>query len=434
MNPTFYRWLAATGASLLGLTLLSFHRMPVEAAALRASSTRDDCAVREVSRQRITIAGGRQVYVEPVAVAAASTGLLVVGRPVYIWAQDQQGNAMLQPSRHAIGVIIDRYGEARIIPAPVNANLVSGIRAVTLPNGKWGMVFAELTPPVDTTTVPKDLAARLWYGIYDGSSWSKLDELPRPRNMELHPFLSSSLARNGDSLAWAMTATTPAGNTDVVVIERRHQHWSFSTIPTQDAGYVDASYSKTLGLLLAITRGDPLIPAEGRSLVLYARQPQWKLIEKIVPGIPSGIHSPVFSTTTEQNSLSWLALVQDPAGARFAAVTTSRGVDEGGQRLITVDSAVAEGFTHLYTSEGYRLWLSDHAPAAGGQRMLRFSRDSAGAVSVIGQIANPFSGRFGATAYDPFNYAVVGPLVDLTQGTVVSLLIRAQARCRMVEG
>ena len=365
------------------------------------------------------------MYVEPTAMAAIGNEALLAGTPTFIWTRTAGSGITRAPSPRVLGAIISANGSARIVPSPIVAEHVSGIRALGREDGTWALVFAELVPPADPTSTPTDLASRLWFGIYDGTSWTRLEEIPRPAGTQLHPVLSSTLAHHGGRFAWAMMNTTANHHTDVIVFERVNGRWSHEVVTTQDAGYVDLTYSGAHGLLLATTRADPSSPRDGRSLVIYARKPQWQLTQTLLPRGPASIHWPRFIPGAGV-SLRWWSEVQDSTGMHHAARAL---VGPGVQDVVTVDSSVAEGFTHLNTQHGRHLWLTDHVSPGSQQRTLRFSIGTTRTATPVGQIPNPFTGNFDATMQGRSHILVAGPLVDRAAGTVVTLLIRARSNC-----
>jgi hypothetical protein len=200
------------------------------------------CSVSEVSRHRMVVEGNLNFYVEPVTMAESGGEVLLAGTPNILWSRHSGAQTKLVAVDSLFGAVIASDGSARTVPSPIPAKLLGSIRALGRGDGTWDVVFAEL--PARESARP-DTAVRLWYGVYDGSRWTAVEQLPLPPGAHLHPLHASPLVRQGDTLVWALVATTAGHHRDVVLFQRRGIGWHAELVPTRGAGYPGWSRSRT---------------------------------------------------------------------------------------------------------------------------------------------------------------------------------------------
>jgi len=398
--------------------------------------TRDDaarsasCTVRETSRRNLVVEGARLLYVEPAVVNANRRGdVLLLGTPNYLSdAAAGQGSAREPAAYGVLGAIVPRNGPPRTVRGPVEAKLISGVRAAARADGRWDVVFAEIKPW--TKFPPPDTAVRLWHGVYDGSRWTSLAELPLPAAGVLHPYFSSSLAQKGDTLAWALRTTSPGGGSDVVIYERRAGVWSHEVLRTENTAYVELAYLGSLGLTAAIVQPDRTVPYDENSLFFYARQPGWQALGKIIHGGSEPVHQVSLNPAADGTWLTWWSAVREETGVRREARTMLQAPGASTMKLGNISQSIVP----VMPGDGRRLWVSDHMDPRSRRRELRFLRDSAGSGTVLGRFPNPFEGRFLATALPGGELLIAGPQLDRSAGVLTTLLLRARLECRARTG
>lgn len=406
-------------------------------------ATGGHCVVREVSRERLSV-GRSLVYVEPVAFVASGEEILLAGTPNYAVYRDA-GGALTGAARDSIfGVILERDGGARAVPAPppVAGKRFAGVRAVARPGGGWEVVFAEMPPGVEFPDTGR--VARLWYGMYDGRGSVGLDTLALPAAGEVSLALRipdpSAFIRWGDTLALAMLVT-PANHLSIpVLFERRSGRWSVEVVPpigrATGVSYVALAHSDSAGLLLAAVHPDPALRHDQNSLFLYARRPAWHVLRRVVYGLSAAVHDPILALAPGGGTLTWLAHVQDTSGGRMEARMMVGRLEAGDEPAMMLDST-AMTVAPVVTRPGERLWVSYHvAPSnvhAGADVEIRFLREAGSSVAVIGRIPNPFTGGANAIALTPSDILLSGPFLDRsfhpTLPTLVTLLLRARVEC-----
>lgn len=388
------------------------------------------CAVHELSREPLVLDDRTHVYVEADAfVADAQGSTLLAGTPNSLTRMNAEGAVTAVVDDSVLGVVIPRTGRAHPIPLPISVSgKLDGIRVAAQPNGGWAVGFAEVKRRQGSTTA--DSTARLWYGTYDGTRWTSLEELPLPRSGTVDSRWASSLATRGDSVSWAMTHRTAAG-TQIVLFERRATRWSHELIPTFHS-QVELGQSDSLGLVLFVVQPHlgPGELSDGNSLVLWARRPQWQPVRRLVHGSVEGrVYDPNFTPSAEGGVLTWRS-VPSSRSARGAELRATFGGWEGGTlQPVVLDSAVGNtGYSNMVSLRaGKRVWASVRAAAEGGPK-LRFLSDSGQSSATLGETVNPYSGFIAAAAPDPDHMLVTG-LQYIPNRYFVSLLLRATLTC-----
>jgi hypothetical protein len=326
------------------------------------------------------------------------------------------------------GVVIARDGRTRTVESPIPGKLLGSIRALDRSDGGWDVVFAEMIPA--DTSPPPNPVARLWYGVYDGRRWNSVEQLPLPADTRVHSLHASQLVRHGDTLVWALTASTPGYNRDVALFERRGGHWVSEIVPTRGAGYPSVAYSDSLGLLLAVVRADPRWnnPDSARggfdrsSLFLYGQDPTWRILRRIAHGVAEPVDHPSFVQSGEKLVLSWEVQADTRNEAR-AVVDVLHGPPDV---VVVLDPSFA-GHPPVRSIDlpgGNHLWITRHNPGGESPSQLRFLRASGPGVTLLGHLPSPFLGGFGAGAEPEF--------VDADRrilNLVFSLLVRARISC-----
>jgi hypothetical protein len=400
--------------------------------ALRGSLPRSACSVREVSRVPLVVEGRSELYVEPTALAVSRGKLLLAGTPNYLWRRRPGDRVLLEAQDSVFGAIITRDGRARIVYAPVRANLVASVRVLGRDDGKWDVVFAEIARP-RANPGDEGVAVRWWYGVFDGESWSSLEQLPTPSGVTFRLFNPSPIVRRRDTLAWTAPVITPQGLTEAVVYERRDGRWSFGFVPTYySAAYAVLADSDTLGLIAVVVHADPKLPSDENSLFLYTQRPAWQLLRRIIHGGNEPVHAPSVVLTPEPGVLSWKTPVRTQDGGRWEARAMIGRLEERGTPWITLDSSVTTIRAVLSPTLPTRTWVTEHIdPHDPTNRTVRFIADAGESAVLLGEFPSPFLGPFAAAAPAPSEIVVAGPQPggSVADPEVVTLLIRARVQC-----
>ncbi len=373
--------------------------------------------------------GGKQLAVEPQVLAVNSRGdALMMGAHNFLFEPAAGGKWARSADHPVLGVLIPRGGEPRIVDSPVPGRPVNSVRAVARKDGTWAAVLAEVSSP---TGAPRpDSAVRLWYGEFDGTRWTTVEQLPRPAGA-LRTLNASSLVEYGNTVALAVITATPDGFRNVTIFTRRGGQWSYESVPTLFTSYADLAYSDTLGLVLAVTQPDMTLPSDGNSLFLWGRGNGWKRLRKLVPSSRENVHHPRLVFSAAGGVLTWHAHVRTGSvvGTRAHAMV---GHLESSEHFVNLDSTAARLSSVRFVSlpDSSRLWLLDTGVGNGEQREIRLVRDIAGSPAVIGRMPNPFVSSFAAAPVDSTLVLATGMIVDQEQGVIVSSLLRLELKCR----
>ncbi|HEX6911396.1 MAG TPA: hypothetical protein VF142_13410 [Longimicrobium sp.] len=387
--------------------------------------------VREISRHRLTVAGGRPLYVEAEAFAADGRGdVLLAGTPNYLWKVSPQGEINGLTADSILGVVIARDGTARLAPAPVDPRRIRGIRAAARPDGGWDVVFADI--PADSSTSAG--AERLWYAAFDGSRWSSLEPLPVPPDVALSPLFTSSLVRHGDTLAWALTPAMRQGRRDVSLFRRVGSRWTHETVPTAHAVDVDLAFSDSLGLVVAVVQPDPTLLPDGNSLLLWTRRPEWRIHRRLVHGTGEGrVHAPSLVHAAGGLLATWWTPVDEGPETRHELRARYLGPGALDEPPLLLDPAVPLGAetSPVILHDGMPLWLTQHGPAENGLRgstELRYVSVAGREPFEMARIPNPYLMRSAAAATAPGELLVSGMEYEANR-FAFSLLLRARVEC-----
>jgi hypothetical protein len=422
------RWLLPYVAALCALPAAT--RAMQQAAVRGPVETAEECAVREVSRARLVVEDGRELYVEPVAFAASGGEMLLVGTPNYLWKRQTPAGPVLAVAADSVfGAVIGQDGRARIVPSPVDAKRVAGARALGRSDGGWDVVFAELAER-NTSLGDQPVSARLWYGIFDGSKWSSLEQIPLPTGALARLANPSPIVRRLDTLFWVIRLQTRGGDTELAVYQRNGGRSSSELVRTDFAAYASLGASDTLGVVLLVVRGDTAQPMRENAIFFFARQPRWELVRRVDGVGEEPVHMPSIDLSSP-GALTWLAPVPTADGGRQEArVMLGRLEAEDGQ-LFTIDSSVTHVTPAVQLRGGIRVWVTEHLSSSDQTRELRFVGHSGRSPVILGRAASPFLGPFTAASPAPSQIVIAGPLAEgvTTNPAVVTLLIRVRVDC-----
>lgn len=385
------------------------------------------CSVSTAPPRRLIVEDGNELYVEAVAHASSGSAVLLAGTPNYLWQQSTRSIAR----NKVFGAIITSDTISRSIASPVDPRLLSSIRASGRGDGTWDVVFGQLAPyPTNQYPPESDVVERLWHGVYDGQSWHSVKEIPVPHGLTLHGSRSSELIRRGDTLAWALRATTSNFYTDIVLFERHGEHWTSEIVPTRRAAYVSITNIDSIGLTLALVGPDTTLPRpshDSGSLFLWTRKlSEWTMQRRVVLGIRDGaVDHPTLAAHGRDASLVWLTTIGGRTEARglirsLSDTTTPLVIDAEYDALKPVEVASLRG--------GTRYWITDHE-GSSGTKEIRFLVLSASEVQLVGAVPHPFLRSFRAARISDSTLLLTGTHIDSAGQRPVSLNVRVAVRC-----
>lgn len=393
----------------------------------RPAAAEGACTAREISRNPLMPDDSHLLYVEPVVLNASNDGsVLLAGTHNHLFRNTPGLGWRMVVQDSVFGAVLSTSGRVRTVRSPVSVRRVTGIRAVAREGGGWSVVFAELRP--STGEVENDTVARLWYGVIEGGRLSALEAIPLPDSGRVQPFTASSLIRSRDGLAWAMPYSGDMITPGLIVYERRNGRWSYERIPM---GYArgDLAYSDSSGLVLATQQADFRLMKDGNSLLLWTRDPTWRMNRSVVAGSRERAHAPAITLSPAGSALTWSAAVPG-ARERLEAHAISTGRMDSTAHVMVLDSSIMPMYPISFVPlpQGPKLWVTDHL-FPDGTREIRFVRDSAGTPATAARLPNPYFSPLRAVGIGSADVLVSGGVLrpDTTAG--YSLLVRMRLEC-----
>jgi hypothetical protein len=376
-------------------------------------------------------AEGRQLYIYPEVMSRSSRGeMLLAGNYNLLIRRSAEGKWQQFAEDSVFGAVLPPSGAARVVISPIPLHLTEGVRAVARPDGTWAVVFAEVAPR-DTL---RDSTVALWHGVLDGQRWTMLERLPFPAPDEGTPVYArggSRLIATGNGIAWALPHLAANGTGAFIVYEKIGGRWAYEII---HSGYAtpDLAYSDDLGLVVASHQADRRLREDGSSIVLWVRQPTWRILHRAVSSSRSEVRRAWFDDSPAGPVLTWWAEVPGPEGSSRSEAHVMHGsIQKGDGPIVVLDPALHpfSKVSFLPLSHGVNLWISEHAPPGAPGRDIRFARDSAGTTVLLGSIPSPYEAFFGAAQTGPSEVLISGPEMDRERTTFFSVLIRVRVEC-----
>lgn len=398
----------------------------------------DSCLVREIERRPLVLEDGQELYLAPRTFESNTKGeSLLAGTPNYIFTRGADGRGILVGRDSLLGALIDPRGRVRVIPAPIDPHLVTGIRALARTDGDWSVVFAERASGLhDRPGGMYDQIVALWHGIHDGVQWTSLDSIPFPGTARLSAagVSISPLTQNTEGdLAWAVGAGIAHGREGVVVFENSGGRWRHEVVNTRSASLGGLLYTPSGDLLLAVIAADTALPPGGsdrNSLFLWSpRNGAWNVTRRVVLGGSEGaVLSASLASLRNDTIITWAA----EAGETHALRTQTGAARD--VKTVEDDLSQSYRFASVPLADTSHLWVTLHrlSPAPGGETRLRFARLSRiGDIHPVGDMPNPVLDSFRITR-DPRggDILLTGATGVADAGTVVSLVVRYRLVCR----
>jgi hypothetical protein len=385
------------------------------------------CIAREISRIPLAIDGSGELYLEPTVMLPSSRGILLAGRPNYLFSAGTPGSDRDVVQDSVFGALLDGQGRARLVPAPIPAPLVAATRGIVLDDGRWALVFAELTSP---WAPPKpDTIARIWYAEFDGSVWSRLEQLPTVPNVAIDLEMGSAVVKRGDTLATAAVTIASDGR-GVVVFRRLSGRWTSELVDTQLSAAYAELMSDSSGLALAVVQPDRALQRDFNSLLLYGNGPRWTRVRSVVRGGAQPVYDPVFVSSPSGVVLSWYVNDRANPSARGRLARAMIGISAAADgRTVDLDSAVVH-IAPVIGRSRIPMWVAESI-VGGSDRTVRVLTEADGSARELLRFPSPFTGPFIAAAVSSSDVLISGPLFqpDSTRTRLVSLLIRVRVEC-----
>jgi hypothetical protein len=339
-------------------------------------------------------------------------------------------------------------GNAVLAPPPIDPTVIGQSSALARADGGWDVVFAELQPGPRVPHEPP--LVRLWSSEFDGRAWHELEAIPLPPDYTLTMAAMAPLVRHGDTLAFAVPATSMTKGDDVIIFQRTRGQWKAEAGGTRGAAYVRMAFIPRAGWRLAAVHADYSLRSDENSLFLYvapdSRHTGWRSEQRLVRGGPEPVHDISFDPTATGWSIAWLAhsgnqgiarVMLANARTRDPLIQRVRAPGDNDRALpaasVTLDSDAV--FVRQAVLPRDRIvWVTDHVSRldSGDRRELRVFMLSRGSAVQIGRLANPFASAFRIAVVDTNAFMMVGPGVQrfaTGDSAPVTVVVRVAINC-----
>lgn len=294
---------------------------PRTVAQQRASSA---CDVRLSDSSMVRVDDGADVYVEGQALVPAGRSVLLAGSPNYITPASPVRTA-ITPARDSIfGVIKSPAGRWTYVPKPSAVPWFSGPRAVASGEGRWDVVFVQLSERNSTSINRTAIGA--WHGVLSANGWERLERLPIPDGHQLEPMNSTGLLRSGDTLVWASQLWRPneALLPATAVLLRSGGHWRFQLLDVETVGVTGYRTPEgTIRLVVEHASRRDSLKTQGTR---YAVTPSLAPVDTVIPStLINRAYRQLDQSPDGVVSLTWLPLARDSMPGRVSLLLRRDG-------------------------------------------------------------------------------------------------------------
>jgi len=326
----------------------------------------EPCAATVVRRETLRDSTGALLYVAPDVVLAHQGELLLAGHATARFAINAAGDVIGADPSAFVAAVRTIDGRVRTFPAPsaLAKATLRDLRAVPLPNRRWGILFYHEATATDRT--PRATADSLWYGVLGPAGWERVDALPVPADVRLRLPVARPLQLHGTTVTAAVPAERAGGAVGVLVLESSGSVWRVRFLATHGFNIAYAAFAAdSVGgeeRVLAVHTDPAPAPGSrsGNELYLYdpARMRDSRQKLSVFPALPERpAHHPTMLPVSRGVSVAWLAA--DRSDSLGRQVPTHLLVRDGvaqppvtlgdhAVRLISIPAASAQ--VHIVTS------------------------------------------------------------------------------------
>lgn len=295
----------------------------VAAQRVAAPAVDEPCAATVMRRETLRDSTGALLYVAPDVVLSHEGELLLVGHATARFIASADGRTFTPDSQSFVGVRRSVDGRTHLIarPAALAGAALRDLRAVPLPNRRWGVLFFNQATEVRRT--PKATSDSLWYGVLGPAGWERVHAIAVPTDIRLYlPVARPMLARGGQVLA-AVPAERRGGSAGVLLLESERGAWRTRFLPTHGIAYAGLAVDGRTGALrvLAVHTDPEPDPGTRSSNELYLYDPDRmqdsRLKLAVFPALPAWpAHDPTMLQVGRTLSVAWLATDRSEAHER----------------------------------------------------------------------------------------------------------------------
>jgi hypothetical protein len=337
MSAFFARQSVRARSLLLAMAVVAPAASAQRSAALAVSATLADvpdgwgfdpavdepCAATVVRRETLRDSTGALLYVAPDVVLARDGELLLAGHASARFPLGANGLTLDDTSSAFVAVLRSVDGRVRTFAAPpaLTGASLRDLRAVALPNRRWGVLFFnETTHPQRAVRATND---SLWFGILGPTGWEQVEPLPVPADVRLYLPVAQPMQMRGNTIAAAVPAERVGSGSGVLLLERTDATWRTRFLPTFSIAYAGLAFAGDTGALrlLAVHANPDPMPGSRSSNELYLYDPdrmgssRTRLL--VFPTLPArAAHHPTMLSVGNAMSIAWLARDRSDSLAR----------------------------------------------------------------------------------------------------------------------
>jgi len=284
------------------------------AATAFGPAVEEPCEATVIRRELLRDSTGARLYVSPDVVLARDGELLLAGHATARFATDVDGRVVDVNPRAFVAALRAVDGRVRTfaVPTPLADAHLRDLRAVPLPNRRWGVLFFnQATHPERTPTATSD---SLWYGVLGPGGWERVDALPVPPDVRLRLPVARPMQARGATITAAVPAERTNGESGVLLLELNGSTWRTRFLATTGIAYAGLAFDGGTGALrLLVVHADPEVAPGGRSsneLYLYnpERMGDSRTRLPVFPALPAlPAHHPIMLSVGRGLSIAWLA-------------------------------------------------------------------------------------------------------------------------------
>jgi hypothetical protein len=338
-----------------------------EARAQRAAANAavdEPCEATVIRRETLRDSTGALLYVAPDVVLARDGELLLAGHATARFVSDSAGRIISADANAFVAAVRTVDGRVHTFAAP--AGLASAalrdLRAVSLPNRRWGILFFDQA--TERQHVPKATTDSLWYGVLGPAGWEHIEALPVPTDIRPRLPMARPMQARGETIAAAVPAEHVDGSTGVLLLEATGTVWRTRFVPAMGLAYTGVAFDAGTGAmrLLAVHPDPAVAPGNRSSNELFLYDPERLAVAptklSVFPALPARpAHHPTMLAVGRGLSIAWLAADRsDSLGRRVPThLLVHDGIAQPPQelgydaaRVISVPAANAQA--HVITS------------------------------------------------------------------------------------
>lgn len=312
--PRAVRWRPRILALAAAVLVLASDGLAQRGALPIGPAVEEPCAATVVRRETLRDSTGALLYVAPDVVLARDGELLLAGHATARFIADAGGRTFTADSQPFVGVLRTADGRSRTIPMPAVLASASlrDLRAVPLPNKRWGVLFFNQATEVRRT--PKATADSLWFGVFGPAGWERVVAIAVPADIRMYLPVAHPMIARGTEVFAAVPAERQGGSAGVLLLESDGHAWRTRFLPTYSIAYAGLAFHGTTGALrvLAVHPDPEPAPGTRSSNELYLYDPERMHDSRtrlsVFPALPArSAHDPTMVQVGRSLSVTWLA-------------------------------------------------------------------------------------------------------------------------------